>query len=65
LAGLLDDPHRSLAELRIKPASLVSHDPTISLVQVSTLRGEAHPRAEHPVARIVNELADDPLGGIR
>ncbi|WP_207934588.1 hypothetical protein, partial [Actinomadura sp. KC06] len=41
LAGLLDDPHRSFTELRIEPASLVSHDPTISLVQVSTLRGEA------------------------
>jgi hypothetical protein len=43
LAGLLDDPNRSFTELRIKPASLISHDPTISLVQVSTLRGEAHP----------------------
>jgi hypothetical protein len=42
LAGLLDDPNRSFTELRIKPASLVCHDPTISLVQVSTLRGEAH-----------------------
>jgi transposase len=44
LTGLLDDPYRSFTELRIKPASLVSHDPTISLVQVSTLRGEAHSR---------------------
>jgi transposase len=41
------DAHRARPELRIEPASGLSHDPTFSLGQVSTLEGEAHQVVGH------------------